>query len=75
MKFKFTPADFTFGDGDFSIEIAKQANAKLKKWLAAAPTVYLGTNSDFSLPAWQYDRDCIRNVTHRAKLVCIEEIC
>lgn len=36
---KFKPSDFTFGDGDFSVEIAKQANAKLEQWLKDAPKV------------------------------------
>ncbi len=29
MKLKFKSSDFSVGDGDFSVEIAKQANARL----------------------------------------------
>ncbi len=29
---KFEPSDFTFGDGDFSHNVAKQANALMERW-------------------------------------------
>lgn len=31
----FKPSDFTFGDGDFSVAIAKQANARVDQWAQA----------------------------------------
>lgn len=36
-EMKFKPSDFTFGDGDFSLEVCKQAQRVFDKWLQNQP--------------------------------------
>lgn len=83
--FEFKPEDFwsidipikTFGYEDAYIPhvafkmIADQANAKLKEWLDASPTVYgtLDEDGDNMSDGW---REITLASRHKAKLVCTE---
>lgn len=57
-------------------EIAEIANAKLKEWLDAAPTVYGQGIGAMKSAYWNMNGPDfeIYKHTHAAKLVCIEEI-
>lgn len=81
MKFKaedFTSRYVCIGEELVRLRAAELANAKLKEWLDAARTVYIGKNRA-QIVGESYFRDSIEfdtdgGDTHKAKLVCIEEI-
>lgn len=52
-------------------EIVERANAKLQEWLDAAPTLY-GNNEPYFGSQWNFEKKTEHS--HKAKLVCIEEI-
>ncbi len=67
----FKPEDFEtiiIATSEEMNQISDFANAKLKEWLDAAPTVY-GDNDGLWI-----DRNRYKNDTHSAKIVCIEQI-
>lgn len=78
--FHFEPEDFIGMDWENDLAVrtdaAREANAKLKQWLAEAPTVHRDIchawtirDKDIYLDAW-----IAQNATHKAKLVQIEEL-
>jgi hypothetical protein len=73
--FGFVEGDFdNSGDGPLRRPAHEIANLMIQKWLAEAPTVFSHNNFNNwhqSNPRWADEK--FPN-THRAKLVCIEEI-
>lgn len=73
---KFTAEDFVLENESLNPGLsvghilAEKANAKLQEWLNAAPTVYGQSHSKL---IWISDKLETQG-THKAKLVCIEEI-
>ena len=79
--FVFTPEDFKrsfsppLGDDDLQL-LADDANAKLKEWIEKAPMVFQRVGLMYGnnlLEYWNKRHDSFRD-THRARLVCLEEI-
>jgi len=75
----FTPEDFGYEDGNNDTrtinceKAAEYANAKLKEWIAASPTVYGHVKK--GVPNWWGPHEGnIFDDTHIARTVCIEEI-
>lgn len=60
----------------FAESIAEQANALLDEWLKAAPVCYGRRFDDGFRPQWIFYSSVPRTteVTHTARLVCIEKI-
>ena len=61
-----------------SIAVTKKANAKLKEWLDKAPNAfkYIGQKDSHQWEQCQYMAEHLQKevLTHKGKLVCIEEI-
>jgi len=75
MNLRFTPKDFetiVFEECSICDHAAEIANARLEQWLEDAEIVYGGKDTVLGKDYWH--RDGSAPNTHRARLVCIEEI-
>lgn len=81
MKLEFKPEDFSHSEDwdsaeDFAVDIAQQANARLAEMLKDATVVY-GRQNRMKMSLWMWFSNAHDEVgmdTHRARLVCIEEL-
>lgn len=71
---KFKPEDFEFNAFyNERYQAADIANRLLQSWLDAAPVVYKDC-VDGGVNGWFGPSFCAEDATHRARLVCIEEL-
>lgn len=81
-KFTFKPEDFMPPQNGIPLEqipyyIADIANAKLQEWLDKAPEVYQRNSKPFVKKSFEtgvWTEHTRASDTHKARLVCIEEI-